>query len=139
MANEIDFARCGQCDRELDEAIGLALEDRQPCPECGSKSRNFGKGLNADVTMHSTLGYKARHPGPGKPFVEGKVGSDLHRKTGRWMHLERVIDRARDWYRERISDPHTGEVIRDVEEPLSQHRGRGSAKKQPDPPQDDAE
>jgi len=75
------------------------------------------------------LGFKARHPGVGRPFVEGKVGDDVHRKTGRWMRLERIIDRARDWYREHISDRTTAEVVRHVEEPLSHHQDHGSAKR----------
>ena len=49
------------------------------------------------------------------------------------MLLERVIDRAKNWYRELITDPKTGKVVRYCEEPLSNHRERGSAKKKPAP------
>ena len=65
------------------------------------------------------LGYKGKRGGKGKPVVEGKIGSDLQHSTGRWVRLDRVIDRTRDWYREHISDPRTGEVMRHVEEPLA--------------------
>jgi hypothetical protein len=64
---------------------------------------------------------KARRRGQGKPFLEQKVGDDLHRKTGTWNRLERVIDREHDRYREHIVDPQSGAVLRDVDEPLSQH------------------
>jgi len=40
----------------------------------------------------------------------------------------RTIDRDTDSYVERVTDPDTGEVIHECVEPLSQHRGHGSAK-----------
>lgn len=43
------------------------------------------------------------------------------------MRLERIVDRARNWYREHISDRRTGEVVRHVEEKLSDRVGHGSA------------
>ena len=79
--------------------------------------------------MHGSLAYEARHEGKRKPYVEGRTGEDLHRKTGKWMHLERVIDRARNWYKERVTDPETDEVVHDCKEPLSEHRDHGSAKR----------
>jgi hypothetical protein len=78
--------------------------------------------------MKSQLGYKARHQGGGRPFREGKVGDDLHRDSDRWNYLQRDIDHEHDWYDEKIVDPTTGNVIREVHEPLSQHRNRGSAR-----------
>lgn len=75
------------------------------------------------------LSYKARRGGVGEPFVEGKTGSDLHRKSGRLMRLVRTIDRARNWYREHISDSKSGHIVRHVEEPLSEHVGRGAARR----------
>jgi len=44
------------------------------------------------------------------------------------MLLERVIDRAKNWYKELITDPETSGVVRHCEEPLTDHRDRGSAK-----------
>jgi hypothetical protein len=77
------------------------------------------------------LSLKARRKPGDKPFREGKYGDDLYRKTGKWNELERTIDRANDRYREKITDPETGDVIRDLDEPLSKHRGRGDAKRRP--------
>jgi hypothetical protein len=39
-----------------------------------------------------------------------------------------TVDREGNRYRELITDPETGALIRDVDEPLDQHRGHGSAK-----------
>lgn len=71
---------------------------------------------------------KARRPGYKKPIWEAKVGADVHRKTGRWSHVEQHIDRLNNRYRKIVVDEDTGEVLRDVDEPLSVHTGRGSAK-----------
>jgi hypothetical protein len=64
----------------------------------------------------------------GKPYIEGKVGDDLQRDTGEWMHLQRIIDRVKDWYTEVVTDAETGKIVHRCEEPLSQHRGHCSAK-----------
>jgi hypothetical protein len=39
-----------------------------------------------------------------------------------------IVDRLADRYFERVVDPDAGEVLRECDEPLSQHTGRGSAK-----------
>lgn len=84
--------------------------------------------MSAIVTFKSKVTAKGRHPDERRPFIEQSRGDDLHRKTGRWMRLERIIDRARDWYFERVTDAATGEVVRECEEPLRTHTGHGSAR-----------
>lgn len=79
--------------------------------------------------MHASLGFKAKGQGTGKLYIEGKSGDDLQRENGKWMKKERIIDRENDHYREVVTDPETGKVIQHCDEPLSQHRGHGSAKK----------
>ncbi len=137
MSAEVEFVRCSQCGADLHESPGIDPSQRVPCPRCGSNGRKLGVEIRAQVTLHSMLSYKGRRGGKGRPFVEGRVGGELQRSTGRWLRLERVIDRARDWYREHISDPRTGEVVRHVEEPLTQHHGHGAAKRRPEPPSAD--
>ena len=44
------------------------------------------------------------------------------------IHKERLIDRKNNRYREVVKDMKTGDVIHEVDEPLSQHTGHGSAK-----------
>ena len=68
---------------------------------------------------------KAEHAAGGRPYLEFKKGADLHRATNTWSELLRVLDRADDRYVERII-AEDGSVIRDVDEPLSEHRGRGA-------------
>jgi hypothetical protein len=46
----------------------------------------------------------------------------------------RVVDREGDRYTERIVDA-AGNVVRDVDEPLSNHRGHGTAKRRGSQPE----
>jgi len=80
------------------------------------------------MTPRSKLKYKGKRNGRGKPFIEGVVGSDLSIRLQKWMRLERVIDRENDHYKEVVTDPTTGDVIHQCDEPLSKHQGHGSAK-----------
>jgi hypothetical protein len=89
-------------------------------------------GLDEPVELHEALKGKLSDPRKtGKRKVRGefRTGDDLHRQTNQWNKVDRDIDRENDRYRETITDGKTGKVIRSVDEPLSSHRGRGSAKK----------
>ena len=45
-----------------------------------------------------------------------------------WMHREKTENRRENRYTEVVKDPETGEIVYEVEEPLSERRGHGSAK-----------
>ena len=133
MAVDSVVVRCGACHAKLDEDPHAPTEQRGPCPHCGSVSRHFEVGISETLALHSKLTAKGRHPGEKRPFIEQTVGDDLHRKTGRWMKLHRVIDRLRNWYHERVTDPASGQVMHECNEPLTEHKGHDSAKPKPDP------
>jgi DNA-directed RNA polymerase subunit RPC12/RpoP len=124
--------KCQACGEILDEPTSTPVDERSPCPNCGSKARHFEVVISGTIEVHEKLGLKARHGATGKPFLESVSGDDLHRKSGKWMTLERVIDRENDRYKEVVTDPVTGEIIHLCEEPLSQHQGHGSDKKKKD-------
>jgi hypothetical protein len=63
------------------------------------------------------------------PAFEIRVGESVERRTGRMLHRVRRIDCREDAYVERIFDPRTGETVHWCAEPLSEHRGHGSAKR----------
>jgi hypothetical protein len=106
------------------------IEDREPCPTCGSTARTFAVTLTDSAEAYDSLAYKARHGDVGKvkPYREAFTGSDYHRDSKEWRQFSRVVDRENDRYTERIMDA-AGNVVRDVGEPLSQHRGHGAAKR----------
>lgn len=119
---------CGKCKLALEEDPHIPTEERTPCPSCGSTTRSFHVTIRDTITMKSKLGMKGSHPGGGKPFIEQVTGDDLQRKTGEWMKLSRVIDRENDHYHEIVTAPETGEVVHECNEPLSEHKGHGTAK-----------
>lgn len=94
--------------------------------------------MGDSVTLREKVGLKHKRPAKSKPIYESVSGDDLHRTSGKWNRLEREIDRDDDRYRERIVDGETGEIIRQVDEPLTSHTGRGSAKRDPSGPPADA-
>jgi hypothetical protein len=85
-------------------------------------------GIAAELELRGDLGLKARTPGEKKPFIEQKTGNSYWRKMGKWMRRVQIIDRRGNRYVKRVDDPKTGEVVRDVDEPLTNHQGFGSAK-----------
>lgn len=76
------------------------------------------------------IGLRTKRKGGKRPFAEQVGGDDLHRLTGRWTRIRRLIDRDRNRYIEKISDS-DGRVLRDVDVPLDQHRGHGADHSQP--------
>ena len=122
---------CNNCGVQLDESASLPSEQRAPCPNCGSTARRFAKPLQGQLLPRGQLVSKARHEGSRKVFLESLTGASFYRDLKKWVRRKRIIDRDNHWYSEIITDPETCEVIHRCEEPLSQHRGHGSAKEKP--------
>ncbi len=120
---------CSSCGQAIDEDTGQPSENRNPCSHCGSSQRTINVSIQESVTVREKIRMQGKHDGKGKPFVDQTQGDDLHRKTGIWMKLSRVIDRDNDLYHETVKNPETGEVVHECKEPLSEHRGHGAAKK----------
>lgn len=123
---------CSDCGERLPSQWAHEVADL-PCPACGSIRKNIHMEIIEDVGVSVHDGMKAKLKDPNQPSkknprVEVFAGSDLRKSDGRWMNKERVIDKDRDYYKETVSDPETGEVIHHTEEPLSDHFGHGSAK-----------
>jgi phage FluMu protein Com len=133
MTEEITVVACGHCKKVLDEASDTPVEKRTPCPDCESTSRHFAKTLTATVTVRSGIRGKARSgeagkPG-GKPWLTFMSEPSWSYSSEKWIHREKAENRREDRYTEVVRDPDTDEIIHEVDEPLSEHRGHGSAKK----------
>ena len=63
----------------------------------------------------------------GKWDREESRGYELNQE-GHLMSKVRILDRKEDYYKELVINTDTGNIDRDVEQPLSEHTGRGSAK-----------
>jgi DNA-directed RNA polymerase subunit RPC12/RpoP len=119
---------CSRCGASVPEPG--RIDDQTPCPSCGSTARTFAVTLTDKAEAHDSLGTKARHGDIGKvkPHRETFTGFDYHQDSAEWRQVSRVVDREADRYTERIVDA-AGNVVRDVDEPLSEHRGHGTAKR----------
>lgn len=111
----------------------------EPCPSCGSLARRIEMEFLAEVTHSVALEGKAKSPvgerrglSNRRVFLEWKQGECPSQATPEgFVDLYRMADRANDRYKERVVAP-DGTVLRDVEHPLSEHRGHGSAKTRSD-------
>jgi hypothetical protein len=129
MGSATPVVKCAKCSTVLADAPEVPVSQREPCPTCGSTGRLFEVEIKATLEVLTSWRMKARHGVTGPPFFEAKAGADLHRKSGRWMQRDLVIDRDNDRYLERVVDPETGTVVHECEEPLSQHQGHGTPKR----------
>ena len=116
-AHAVHCLDCGAALRVADDA----------CLTCGSRNRRIGAADSGTIRLRELIHLKTKEGGHGKPVYEVRAGDSFFRKTERWNRIDRIIDRKNDRYCERIEDE-SGNVIRLCEEPLSEHRGHGSAK-----------
>lgn len=117
------------CDTTIEEELSISPERRLPCPMCGSVGRKINVSLEEKIEVGDKIRMKGKHSGESKFFIEQISGDQLQNDTGKLAKLVRIIDRDNDLYYEQVTDPETGKVIRYCKEPLSAHKGHGSAKK----------
>lgn len=82
------------------------------------------------IQVRTSIGLKKEVPGlprRKRTRMQHFQGWDLRKSFGDWVKKVRRIDRDEDTYFERVEDE-DGNVIHHCEEPLSKHRGHGSAK-----------
>jgi hypothetical protein len=129
--------KCGN-GHDVGEDFDPPTGARRPCPECGSTVRAYGDVGTVTVRVRVWGRDKFFRAGYKRPAAWGVTAMpSLFRKTGRLHLTDRSFDRIRDWYHERIVDAETGELVHECDEPLSQHRGHGDARRstpqRPDP------
>jgi len=135
--------QCDNCKAVLDEdREDLAKPVQNPCPHCGSTKRYVSVFLFDEVPPpHDMLRAKAKddsYPSRDKVRVDLMVGdeqkapppgADKNALVDReWVDKYRRIDKDKDLYEETVVDKKTGKILHSCKEPLSQHRGHGSAK-----------
>jgi hypothetical protein len=117
---------CTKCGKELPDE---PAEKRKPCPNCGSTARSTGVTASISIARAVHLKTHSKHRDGSRKIVREEIsGDDFHRQSGRWNLINRLIDRANDWYQETFRSEETGEIIHYTAEPLSNHQGHGSAK-----------
>ena len=125
---------CADCGKEL-PAEEVRQTTSPPCPHCGSVKRNVTLSFVDSVApMHDSLEGKLKNtklPSKKNPRVHFFTGDDIRHSDGKWMNKTRMIDKDKDEYSEIVTDPETGEIVHQCNEPLSQHTAHGAAKRKP--------
>lgn len=112
--------QCRDCGYEF-------IEPESPqCPKCGS--RNLLICDTDSVKFHERIRLRVSHKDQRRHYRELIRGEELYEKEGKWVDKYRLIDKETDEYHELVTDPETGRVIHECKEPLTEHRGHGSAK-----------
>lgn len=127
---------CSDCNAQLPVEFGQEVAGKS-CPFCGSKKLrlqlHFRDAL--ELSVYSNMNAKVKDPRlPSKknPRLHIFSGDDLRKSDGKWMKKDRIIDREKNRYIEKVVDPETGEVVHHCDEPLTEHYGHGSAKPKAD-------
>jgi len=123
MENEAK-CHCNNC------GIELPVTHKGPCPECGKTGKDCKVSVSAGLSIKARVNSKARFKQWKEGFkkfakevLQGWFPSgDPRLKNG--VDKVRIIDKEKDEYHETVKDAITGEVIRDIHEPLSQHKSR---------------
>lgn len=127
---EVRAVKCLDCRADLPSAWARSAD--QPCTECGSRRRlvRLTHAEEMQVRECTEIRVKdSRYSSKKNPRVMLKQGASYWRDERKWMHREMHVDRALGRYREVVSDPETGEIVHECEEPLSKHRGHGDDKR----------
>jgi hypothetical protein len=122
-----DTVECSDCGALIDTESDIP-ENRTPCPVCGKNGRTFNAFIEETIILRDGLGMKAKRPGESRPYMEDKAMPSVSHRLGKHVLREQVIDRDNNRYFEKVTDYDSGEVIHHNVEPLSKHRGHGSAK-----------
>ena len=120
---------CSECGKTLSEPPDE--ENRKPCQFCGSSARTINLLLKEDIHLHEFIDVKKKFPGyphDKKLRVHLQQGDQLNHGTGKWIKKERLIDKEKNTYSEKIIEPETGKILRQANEPLKNHTGHGSDK-----------
>jgi hypothetical protein len=108
-------------------AMDTDRHDKVLCEKCGwlhpEASACSGNAICTEVKVTWTPA-----PSDKKLRYHRRVRTELNSATGKQVRVVRIINKTTDAYYERVTDIESGDVIHECAEPLSQHRGRGTAK-----------
>lgn len=114
---------CQECGKEL-------KKDERPCPYCGSNKREIKANLYDHIDIKENIGIKKYNKNNLKKWVQKSISGWFSSKdkkkypkgVERTMSIDRTDPSQEKSYREKVIDSATGEVVRNVEEKLIDHR-----------------
>ena len=117
MDNEVK-CWCKHC------GIELPPSHTGPCPKCGKIGKHYTAIASAVVEIHSSMTARQKRKGFPKfikEIIQGRFPS-VNPKLKKGVDKVRIIDKEKNEYHEVVKNAETGEITREVHEPLSQHR-----------------
>ncbi len=117
MTNEVK-CWCRHCKAEL------PLDHEGPCPKCGKSGKDCKVSAHDVVEIHNTIKVRQKRKGFRKFMKETLQGwfPSVSPKLKKGVDKVRIVDKEKNEYHETVKDLATGEVIRNIHEPLSQHK-----------------
>ena len=117
MDNEVE-CRCRNC------GIELPPSHTGPCPKCGKTEKDCKVTASVTVGISNSFRARKKRKGIGKFVIEILQGWFPSKSPAlkKGVYKERIVDKEKNEYHETVEDAKTGEVIRDIHEPLSQHK-----------------
>ncbi len=106
VLSNIPMVKCSKCKKPLSEACNIEEQNRAPCPGCGSIGRCFEFTLSENIKIEDHVLRRFKHI---DPSYRGKKKVRVDQVSGEQLNRG------------------TGKVIRCCDEPLSEHKNRGSA------------
>lgn len=129
MPAELQQVECAECGHVFADAVeATRLVDRPTCPICGATARKGSILAQSVIQVTSDTKFVGRSSGGGRPFVKGWLKREWFHRLDRWHRVERIVNRRDDTCDEVITDAETGDVVHECHEPMSEHRGHGSAR-----------
>ena len=122
---------CQNCKSLINESKDRE-DQRQPCPVCGSVKRYSDESVTSELTPGAIVHTKGYAGGMSRKkglLFESKDGDSYSVSLGRFVKVNQLVDHKEDRYKKKVVDPVTSKVLRDVDEPLTDHQERGSAKR----------
>jgi hypothetical protein len=130
--NDSDVIQCGVCGQVLTEEGSEAGHPASLCPMCGPAKQHITLPPIKDlpIIVRDHISFKAKdnsRRSKDKLRITFKSGWEIRRSQGDYVYREYEINRDTRRAREFIRDK-SGNVIKDVDEPLTDHTGHGSNK-----------
>ncbi|MDX2190986.1 MAG: hypothetical protein SFY32_14090 [Bacteroidota bacterium] len=113
---------CNKCNARLNNEL-------ENCEKCGHNEKTIRLDFNENINVREQIKGKLKDitkTGKRKEPLKFIIGDETS-ANGEWVFKERIVDYPNDRYYEKVVKDN-GEVIRNVNESLKKHIGRGSAK-----------
>ncbi len=132
--NNVTNVICSKCGADL-----IDLPSTDPCHKCNSTARSVEITIKETLEVHDSLKGKINSESFNelrrklkkrkRDKVEFIHGEEKFKTKNTWVKKDRIINREKNTYFEKITCLRTGNIIHSCEEPLNKHTKHGGDKK----------